>query len=290
MIGFEILHYQTIEDTIACIESILEFVPNSVIVVVDNASPNGSGGVLARRYAHNYNITIIHSQQNEGFANGNNIGYKYLKENYDCNYICCVNNDTLIIENGFQECIEKIYDDYGFGVLAPKVIMKDGSIQNFNPQLHEKSYYEQEIRILEESPNYRSYLKNKGMISVLFDRYPSLMKFIRRIKQKIRKPYSSLMQNVVLHGCFLIFSKSFIELFEEPFNNRTFMYREEELLYLRTQKAGLLTLYCEEISILHKEDASTNATYNDKESKYQFMKKNQIASTKILLEELRNGR
>ena len=66
------------------------------------------------------------------------------------------------------------------------------------------------------------------------------------------------------------------------------MYREEELLFIRVKRAGLTTIYSNNIKILHLEDAATNFLFADRESKYSFQRKNQIQSLNILLEEINN--
>lgn len=47
--AYVILHYNCIDETRKCIRSIqnTEAFPESIIVVVDNASPNGTGRILA---------------------------------------------------------------------------------------------------------------------------------------------------------------------------------------------------------------------------------------------------
>ena len=49
-IGFVVLHYNSEVETKNCVNSILQHVPDSYIVVVDNASPNNSGKNLMEFY------------------------------------------------------------------------------------------------------------------------------------------------------------------------------------------------------------------------------------------------
>lgn len=74
--SFVILHYNTIEDTRACVSSIENKCKNSEyhIYVVDNTSPNKSGGELAKTFSQKDKITVILSEENLGFAKGNNLG------------------------------------------------------------------------------------------------------------------------------------------------------------------------------------------------------------------------
>lgn len=286
-IGFEILHYQSIEDTKKCVVSILEYIDNPTIVVVDNASPNKSGIKLQNLYKDSLNITVLLLDTNIGFAGGNNIGYRYLRNNFNCDYICCINNDTQLLEYGFEDEIDNLFSKYCFGVFAPAVKLTDGSIQSFNPRIRKMDYYENEIANYKQATTLKEYQKNIHGIGALFIYFPKMMRSVRKIKQRIKPPYPYAMENVVLHGCFLVFSKLFIEKYEEAFCPKTFMYREEELLYIKTRSAGMKTLYCGAIKILHNEDSATNYSFPDKEEKYQFMRENQIRSTKILIEELR---
>lgn len=286
-IGFEILHYQSTNDTIDCVNSILKYIDNPLIVIVDNASPNKSGLKLQQLYRNYPNITVIISEKNLGFAKGNNIGYRYIRNNYNCKYICCINNDTRLIDYGFKEKLDMLYSRFNFGVFAPSVKLPDGSIQSFNPQIHSLEYYEKEICYLTHANSLKEYHCSKGVIGKLFYYFPNIMRVIRIMKQKIRKPYPNYMLNVVLHGCFVVFSELYISIFEDAFCPKTFMFREEELLFLKTREAGLSTLYSGNIEIFHNEDSATNYSYPDQERKYQFMRENQIKSTKILIEELR---
>ncbi|UXD44446.1 glycosyltransferase [Enterococcus faecium] len=81
MIGFEVLHYETINETIQCVESILSNVINPVIVVVDNASSNNSGNELIEKFKSYDNVFVLINEKNLGFAKGNNIGYKFCEKN-----------------------------------------------------------------------------------------------------------------------------------------------------------------------------------------------------------------
>ena len=60
-VAFVILHYQAIEMTIKCINSLYKTfdISENFIVVVDNASPNKSGNELKKIYIKYDNIKII---------------------------------------------------------------------------------------------------------------------------------------------------------------------------------------------------------------------------------------
>ncbi|WP_370632038.1 glycosyltransferase family 2 protein [Lactococcus sp. NH2-7C] len=78
--GIVILNYKVFKDTIDCISSIqAQSYQNFEIVIVDNVSNNGSFEYLADKYKYFSNIHLIKSRDNIGFAQGNNLGIKFLK-------------------------------------------------------------------------------------------------------------------------------------------------------------------------------------------------------------------
>ena len=281
--GFIILHYQSINDTICCVDSIVKNVNDYVIVIVDNCSPNKSGLDLLERYRLDKNVNVILNDTNSGFAKGNNIGYAYLNKNYDCDFICCANNDTVLLDCEFEKHINQDFGEYGFSVLAPKVLLLDGSIQSFNPVLQSIDYYKNQLERYEHCLTYQDYIRNMSIIGKLFVFSPAMMSTFRKIKQRIKAPYKKHMEDVVLHGCFLVFSKLYISNFDTAFDPDTFMYREEELLYLRVKSKNLKTLYSENMTICHKEKAATKQILKSQDERYDFIRNNQIASTRILI-------
>ena len=285
-IGFVILHYQLLEQTIDCVSSIMKYAPGSIVVIVDNGSPNGSGRMLQEKYCNNESVYCLLLEENLGFARGNNVGYQWLKEKGEYDFICCINNDTLLIQDDFKEKVAYEYRATEFAVMAPLALQKDNSIQSFASSLKTIEEYQKEYELWKESETLDYYLSSMDKKTYFLLRFPYVMGLIRKIKQKISCPYKRRMKDVVLHGCFLVFSRDYIQRFDTAFNEKTFMYREEELLYLRVKEHGLKTLYCPDIVIKHIENASTNDTYTDKEEKYRFRRKNQLESLKILLSEL----
>ena len=100
---FLILHYCVPDMTIECIETIRERIAykSYQIVVVDNASPDGSGRTLREKYADDSDIHILLNQENEGFARGNNTGYRYAVQNLHPDFLVVMNNDVLMIQPDF---------------------------------------------------------------------------------------------------------------------------------------------------------------------------------------------
>ena len=122
--SFVILHYYTVEDTIECVNSILENIKSYKvsIVIVDNASKNNSYRILLSKFSDVDNIHIIKSEKNLGFANGNNLGYLYAKDKLKSDFICLLNNDTVINQYDFvDKCIDK-FEESKYYILGPDIV------------------------------------------------------------------------------------------------------------------------------------------------------------------------
>ena len=95
---FIILHYQNIDDTINCVESIKKLKnlnnENYKIIIVDNKSPNNTGQELKEKCEKDDTIDLLLLDKNYGFSKANNIAYKKAKT-YNPTAILVLNNDTL---------------------------------------------------------------------------------------------------------------------------------------------------------------------------------------------------
>lgn len=274
MIGFIILHYVAINETINCINSIKKNIKHKKkIVVVDNCSPNNSGELLKEKYSQDKDVIILINEKNEGFAKGNNIGYKYIKTNYNCNYIVCMNNDIEINDQCFFEKINNIYNKYKFDVLGPDVFCTTLQIHQSPKRLKSYTYDD----IVKEYKKYQSRCKNKLIVKfkIFFKKIPLLKRitYLFRIKKNninYKKEYS----NVPLHGSCVIFSKDFVKKRNYAFYDKTFMYFEMEILDYECKRDNLKELYCPDIKVLHHHNVSTNLTYSTEFEKIVFMNEN----------------
>ena len=75
---------------------------------------------------------------------------------------------------------------------------------------------------------------------------------------------SKKQQVQILHGCCLLFTPIFFEHYDGLYS-KTFLYAEEQILYLMCTYAGIQQAYVPECSIYHKEDQSSQMSFqNDK--------------------------
>lgn len=273
-ISFVILHYLTDEDTIECINSILNNIDTEdySIIVVDNASPNSSGTLLKNMFENEARIEVILNETNLGFAKGNNVGFYKAKYAYKADFIILMNNDMYIEQTNFFDTIIKSYNSSNFGVMGPDIIsVVDNRHQNPQP-----------IRIVTTSDAWFQLIRHTVL---LFVNYLKLENYTKKIINKIKGEtaehknidYSTEKFNVQLHGSCLIFSPMYIEKFDGLFD-KTFMYFEEDILFYLCRENNFLTYYNNKLEIYHKEDSATNKYLSNTTKKNRFIYKNSIVS------------
>ncbi|MCR4435363.1 MAG: glycosyltransferase family 2 protein [Clostridiales bacterium] len=113
-----ILNFNNWADTIECIESIENNTyKNYKIVIIDNHSENDSERILREKFP--YHI-FIQTRKNNGFSAGNNIGIKYaLNEGAD--YICLLNNDTIVDKDFLVHLVSAALEDKSIGIIGGKI-------------------------------------------------------------------------------------------------------------------------------------------------------------------------
>lgn len=282
-ISFVILHYKNLNDTIECIESIKKIeTSNSIsIVVVDNNTLERNEESILKKYTKD----LVLLKDNMGFAKGNNAGCKYAIEKYKPDFLCVINNDTLINQKDFFDELINCYEKTKFDIMGPKIITNGGESVNPFPvyntleEVQEKiKYHEKLIKI------YQSKLKR------------NLLNIYMSVKRIFKKPLhmengKESLYDVALHGCALIFSKKYYEKYKDVFYNETFLYHEEEFLNYRKNRDNLITYYDANLEIFHKEGASLNNRFkNNNYEKLIFRNKEIVKSLKLLQDIMRNNK
>lgn len=279
-IGYIILHYQTMDETCACVKSLQSISGDKdVIIIIDNHSPNGSGEMLLQKFQYINNIYVILNPENLGFARGNNIGYELAKYRYGCKFIILLNNDTLIRQKDFRERIITSYEAHHFSVAGPKILYADGTVNACSPAVpvHTGLF---RTRIGQLS-NYIRFLLSPLKLDVLFSQIAD--KHLRN--EGLRTDLYQ--EDIQIAGCCIIFSKEYIDKFD-GLNPDTFLYLEENILYIRVKKAGLKIAYDPELEIIHLEDAATLSIFkghSEKARRYKY--KCQMHSFRALLKEIK---
>ena len=248
------------------------------IVVVDNASVNGSGHQLQKTFLAQKNVHIILNEKNEGFARGNNIGYDYAKR-FSPDFIIVMNNDVLIHDKEFIKKIESIYKEEQFAVLGPDI---------YNPKTkkHQNPLYlagnskenviRMRTRLQKELPHFAfHYYKNK-IVSPLKQCIKKIFFPSKRTLLHIDR--TKAYENPVLQGACYIFSKNFMDTRDYAFYPETFLYFEEDILHLQCWQQGLKMIYSPLLTVEHLEDVSTNMILKTNLAKERMKAENLIHS------------
>jgi GT2 family glycosyltransferase len=102
-----------------CIPSIFrQRYPEYEVLVVDNASTDGSLDYLARQFPQ---VRVIRNAANLGYAGANNVGFKHASGEY----IAVLNPDTQVEPDWLRELVIALQADAGAGLATPKILMMD---------------------------------------------------------------------------------------------------------------------------------------------------------------------
>lgn len=246
-----ILNYLNYMDTIECVNSILEmnYLINGV-VIVDNGSYNDSFKKIKEQFSENKRIHTIKSNENLGFAKGNNIGIKYARKKLKSEFVLVVNNDTVFQDKDYLKNLLQHYKK-GVGVIGSKIILKNNK----------------------EQPRMRAYLDFKDCvfrwINKLSLHYGSCFDF----------PVNKGKSVEILHGCALLFTQDFFKKYT-GFYPRTFLYEEEHILYFMCKQKNLKQVYVPNTWIYHKEDQSSLLSFQNDN---RVMNKYMLQSSKYVI-------
>lgn len=106
----------------ACIESLLRQTVSAHIIIVENASTDGSLALLEKDYPE---LELIKHDVNKGYAGGVNPGFKRAIE-LGATYAAPFNNDAIADENWLKHLVEFLDENPQVGVATCKVLSADG--------------------------------------------------------------------------------------------------------------------------------------------------------------------
>jgi GT2 family glycosyltransferase len=93
------------------------------VIDVDNASTDGTADMIAEGYPE---VKLIRSPQNLGFPKGNVVAIEATQQG---KYVCLVNPDVRVLPGCFRKMLEYMERNPKIGVLGPKMLNPDGSVQ-----------------------------------------------------------------------------------------------------------------------------------------------------------------
>ena len=224
-----ILNYNVRSFLELCLQSVVAATKalDAEIIVVDNASPDGSVRMVGQQFPE---VKLIENQDNCGFPRGNNIGVAQAKGEY----ICILNPDTIVAEDTFHKVLQFARQKQDLGIVGVKLIDGTG---NYLPE------------------------SKRGLPTpwVAFTKFMSLYKLSKRY---FGKYYASHVNDTaigevdVLVGAFMFMKRT---VYKElgGFDERYFMYGEDIDLSYAVQQKGLKNYYFGQTTIIHFKGEST---------------------------------
>ncbi len=113
-----------------CLNSVLESLSSGQghrlspqLIVVDNASSDGSVGMLREQFPQ---IHLIANEKNLGFTRGNNQGIAFS----DGRYILLLNPDTEVVGDALGDMVAYMEAHHQVGALGPQLLDPDGQVQS----------------------------------------------------------------------------------------------------------------------------------------------------------------
>lgn len=284
MFVFVILHYQSLDETILETRHIIEGIHgNNKVIIVDNASPNGSGKKLNEIFSKNKNVTVILNDSNTGYARGNNLGIKVALEMYSPDYIVLANNDIEFKQKNFLELVQKSFQKQEFDLLGPDIFVPETEIHQ-NP----KKSISYTVEQVEKINRHAKKLLNQNTLVFNFrahlKRITRLRKFVMQRRKNTDQKVDTEQLDIVLHGSFLVFSRQFFDKLLVPFDEKTFFYFETEILDRKMKELNMIAKYDPNIIVYHHQNTSTRQSFKSAKSQQKFQLVNMIKSTQRFID------
>ena len=134
-LGVIIVNYRTAELVVDCLRSIapqVEALPGTKVVVVDNASGDGSAErIAAAILAEGWMgwATSVPLRENRGFSAGNNAGLRHLYLGAAPEWILLLNPDTLVRAGALKALLDRAEAEPHAGIVGSRLEDPDGTPQ-----------------------------------------------------------------------------------------------------------------------------------------------------------------
>ncbi len=234
--------YKTIKDLPNFIKSLNEKITNYKLIVVNNHYSK-EDDLLIKNYCLENDVDYIENENN-GYGQGNNVGIKFAKENYDFKYLIISNSDVEIESFSSKYFNYKKKEIYG-------PMIKTLHNKNQNPYLAIRN-------IISEYFIYLGYKKFRKFFLILGFGFNKILRelfifFNFILRRKKIKCFG-------VHGAFMIITRSLIDEFEELYSKDMFLFFEELYLANKLRKLKIKTYYLNTFKIKHFEDGTMNVS------------------------------
>lgn len=266
LLGIVLLNYNTSNDVINAINSIVKFthIPYRVCIV-DNNSTEEEKRKLKEIETPSADVLFLSS--NGGYGNGNNDGIKYLVNKYAPKYLLIMNPDvTIITDNTIDDLVLKLENSKHDRICGIQPLV-------WTPRLGNDA--NMQINIRSVMSYWDCCISSFHILGLIFKKRSA------RLIYKDEMPYVRDLKYEVPSGCFFIVNA---ELFKQVgyFDPNTFLYNEEVIIGYKFNQLGYKFLLSVDHKVQHEQGVSTGQRKNKVSS---FVKKWQKHSLNIYMKD-----
>jgi N-acetylglucosaminyl-diphospho-decaprenol L-rhamnosyltransferase len=228
-VSIVVLNYNTRDHLRACLEGLSEVGLDVEVLVVDNASSDGSAEMVQGEFPW---VRLIRSPRNGGYAFGNNQALRQARGEA----ILILNPDTLLPAGAVAALLDKLREHPESGIVGPKLLRPDGSMH------------------LACRRSFPTPLVSFYRFSGLGRLFPASSRF-GRYNLTFVDPDAPIEVDAVCGACMLVRHEVMerVGLLDEQF----FMYGEDLDWCLRTRQAGWTVRYEPSIVVQHQHGAAS---------------------------------
>lgn len=226
-----VLNYNRRDDTLECLRSLYRSdYPNFKVMVVDNASSDGTAGAVRAEFPQ---AEVIENGRNLMYAGGNNIGIR-LALGAGAQYILLLNNDTVVGESLVTRLVDAMERDGAAGLAGPMIY-----------------YYPPKDRREDEVIWYAG-----GIVKL----WQGLTAH-RGIREKDSGRFTVTEETGYVTGCGIIASRDCF-MTTGLLDTSYILYAEDADFSLRARKAGYRLLFVPDAVMWHKVSLSTGGEFS----------------------------
>ena len=241
-IAIVILSFNGEKDTLECLKSIKNLKTDGfklLTIVVDNGSTKALNLGNFQFPISNFQFKLIRNEENLGFSGGNNVGIRYaLKKNAD--YICILNNDTIVDQSLIEELLKLAQSNERIGIVVPKIYFAKGF------EFHKNRYKEEERgRVIWYAGGVMDWRNAIGAH--------------RGVDEVDHGQYKKVQETDFASGCCMFVKR---EVFEKIgfFDEKYFLYYEDNDLSQRAKREGFRIIYSPKAVLWHKNAGSAGGS------------------------------
>lgn len=245
-----IVHYNTPDETVRCIESALKAKHahfDHTIVVIDNGSKEVFE--LPSKWQNLPQLELIRSDANLGFAGGNNLAIKHAVSKYNTDFVVLLNSDATYEPKALEAMYDSAKNHPEVGIINPKIYF------TANHEFHHHSYTKDERG------------KVLWFAGGTVD-WADVVSFHRGVDEVDRGQFDQVTQTDFATGCCMLIRREVIEsvgLLSEDL----FLYWEDVEYSLRVVERGYRLLFQPKAVAWHENAGSGDGAGSDTSLYYQ---------------------